>query len=128
VFERFRRARGKDLPVHDVDLKRWALCEAKVEDVHDFSESYHWLLNFKKHYAICSRKVKKFVLTSGKRLINLLLKKTADEFVDKVSNSIAKYNLDVVLNADQSSFHYEMASNEHYLIWREKPHLCQLLY
>ena len=37
--------------------------------------------------------------------------KTADNFVAEATKLIPKYKLDSVLNADQSSFHYEIASN-----------------
>jgi hypothetical protein len=110
VFERFRHAREKNLPVHDVDIQRWALHEAKKEDMCEFTASHHWLFNFKKRYSICSRKVTKIV-SRRETVDKSSIKRTADEFVNKVSKCISKYRLDAVLNADQSSFNYEIASN-----------------
>ncbi|CAF4707793.1 unnamed protein product, partial [Rotaria sp. Silwood2] len=40
-----------------------------------------------------------------------IIKKSADGFVAEATKHIPKYKLDFVLNADQSSFNYEIASN-----------------
>ncbi|CAF3574084.1 unnamed protein product [Rotaria socialis] len=110
VFERFRRAREKHLPVHEIDIQRWELREAKLYNLCDCFASHHWLLNFKKSHGISSRKVTKFV-SCRKTVDKTSITIVADEFVDKVSKCIPKYKLNDVLNADQSSFHYEMTSN-----------------
>jgi len=59
VFDMFERARGNGLPVHDVDLRRWALKKAMDESLNDFTTSHHWLLTFKYKHNIISRKVTK---------------------------------------------------------------------
>ncbi|CAF1552200.1 unnamed protein product, partial [Adineta ricciae] len=40
-----------------------------------------------------------------------IIENSADDFVTEATKHIPKYKLECVLNADQSSFHYEMASN-----------------
>ena len=37
VFDMFEEARGNALPVHDIDLRRWALKKAMDESLHDFT-------------------------------------------------------------------------------------------
>lgn len=59
VFDLFERAREKGLPVHDIDLRRWALKQAMDESLHNFAASKHWLHTFKHKHNIVSRKVTK---------------------------------------------------------------------
>jgi Tc5 transposase DNA-binding domain len=61
VLARFQSARENNLPVHDIDVQRWALSQARMENTNDFTASHHWLLNFKKRNGISSRKVTKFI-------------------------------------------------------------------
>jgi hypothetical protein len=110
VLDRFRSARNNNLPVHDLDVKRWALSKAKTENIDGFKASSYWLLNFKKRNGISSRKVTKFV--SHREVVDKsIIKQTADDFVAEATKHIPKYKLDFVLNADQSGFNYEMPSN-----------------
>jgi hypothetical protein len=41
VFDMFERAREKALPVHDIDLRRWALKQAMDESLYNFVASKH---------------------------------------------------------------------------------------
>lgn len=59
VFDMFERAREKALPVHDIDLRRWALKQAMDESLYNFVASKHWLYNFKHKHNIVSRKITK---------------------------------------------------------------------
>jgi hypothetical protein len=59
VFDMFDRARESSLPVHDIDLRRWALKKAMDESLHNFVASSYWLYNFKCKHNIISRKVTK---------------------------------------------------------------------
>ena len=59
VYNKFEQARELFLPVHDLDLRRWALKKAEQESLHEFVASGKWLFNFKIQYNICSRKVTK---------------------------------------------------------------------
>jgi hypothetical protein len=59
VFDIFERAREKALPVHDIDLRRWALKQAMEESLYNFVASKHWLYTFKHKHNIVSRKVTK---------------------------------------------------------------------
>ena len=53
------RAREKALPVHQIDLRRWALNKAMDESLHNFVASSHWLFAFKHKHHINSRKITK---------------------------------------------------------------------
>ncbi|CAF1545544.1 unnamed protein product, partial [Didymodactylos carnosus] len=59
VFDMFERARENALPVHDNDLRRWALKKAMDESLHSFVAAHHWLCSFKHKHDIISRKVTK---------------------------------------------------------------------
>lgn len=59
VFDMFERARENALPVHDIDLRRWAFKKAMEESLHNFVASSHWLYTFKYKHNIISRKVTK---------------------------------------------------------------------
>ena len=65
VLDRFRSARNNNLPVHDLDVKRWPLSQAKIENIDGFKASDHWLFNFKKRNDYLFRKVTKFGFSSG---------------------------------------------------------------
>ncbi len=110
VLDKFRSARDDYLPVHDVDIQRWALSQAKLEDIDDFTASQHWLFNFKKRNGISSRKVTTFI-SHREVLDKSVIEKAADDFVTEAIKFIPKYKLDSVLNVDRSSFRYEIASN-----------------
>ena len=47
VFDKFEKAREQLLPVHDLDIKRWALMSAKEQSLTDFTASHGWIDNFK---------------------------------------------------------------------------------
>jgi hypothetical protein len=59
VFDMFEQARENTVPVHDIDLRRWALQKAMDESLHNFVASNYWLHTFKYKHNIVSRKVTK---------------------------------------------------------------------
>ena len=59
VSDMFDRARESALPVHDIDLRRWALKKAMDESLHNCVASSYWLYTFKCKHNIISRKVTK---------------------------------------------------------------------
>jgi hypothetical protein len=67
VYDKFEEARNRVLPVHDRDLKRWALQKAAEDSVLNFQASEHWLRVFKHRHRICSRKITKLVLIMNLR-------------------------------------------------------------
>lgn len=63
VLQQFKTASDKSVPVHDLDLKRWALESRAKADLsrHLFTASTKWIHNLKMKHRIVSRKINKFV-------------------------------------------------------------------
>ena len=63
MFEKLKNARNTNLPIHDMDLKRWALEIARSLGLSrdEFLASDLFIYNFKKKFGIVSRKITKFV-------------------------------------------------------------------
>jgi hypothetical protein len=59
VYNNFERARDQLYPVHDIDLRRWAIRKARMISLQGFLASDHWISNFKFKHNICSRKITK---------------------------------------------------------------------
>ena len=110
TINRFQHARQECLPVHDLDIRRWALTQARNEGLDNFTASSHWLLNFKQRNGISSRKITKFV-SKRENTDKVQINENAEKFTLDVKKLIPKYTLNSVLNADQSSFNYELVSN-----------------
>ncbi len=66
LYEKFQNARKNLLPVHDIDLKRWALEIAKEENLNSnqFKASDSWIAIFKRKHRISARKITKFMTKS----------------------------------------------------------------
>jgi hypothetical protein len=61
----FCRAKSMLLPIHDADLRRWAMCKQREVRLDGFVASKTWLWSFKKDNNIVSRKITHFVTTVG---------------------------------------------------------------
>ncbi|CAF4575949.1 unnamed protein product, partial [Didymodactylos carnosus] len=109
VYNNFERARDILCPVHDMDLKRWAIRKARMISLHDFVASDHWILNIKHKHDICSRKIIK-VVTKREVINETEIKKSAEQFVIEVKSLLPHYNDDFVLNTDQSGLQLEFPS------------------
>lgn len=57
VYNNFERARDILCPIHELDLRRWAIRRARMMSLHDFVASDHWISTFKQKHNICSRKI-----------------------------------------------------------------------
>ena len=110
MLGKFRSARDKHLPVHDVDLQRWTLSQVKLADLDNFTASHPSLLNFKKRNGTSSRKAVKFI-SHREVMDKSTIEKAGQNFVAEATSLLPKYRLESVLKVDQSSFHYEIASN-----------------
>lgn len=113
VLQKFEHATQNSVPVHDLDLKRWAI-EAR-EDNHLseqlFTASSKWIQNFKVQHRIVSRKINKFVTQAQVSNVESI-KQTALDFVEvvkseKEANGISDKEIH---NSDQSGFNLEMHS------------------
>lgn len=103
-LDKFQNALDKSVPIHDLDIKRWAV---KARDdcnlsQHLFKTSLKWIHNFKIRYRI-SRKINKFV-TQAQIANKEELRGKANEFVENVKSKIALIEKDNVYNSDQFQF------------------------
>jgi len=84
VLNKFQSALDKSVPIHDLDINRWAL-KARYDcklSPHLFMSSSKWIHNFKIRHRIVSRKINKFV-TQMQIANKEELKKAANESVQK---------------------------------------------
>lgn len=109
VYARFLSMREVRLPLHDRDLRRWALQEAVNLNVSNFRASKFWLHRFKKSHGIVSRKITKFVSAA-------MVEEAADidaraeAFVAATKPHILERLPQEIFNADQSGFQKEIHS------------------
>ncbi len=108
VFNRFQKAREKYLPIHDRDLKRWAIQESRKINL-EFNASKYWINKFKKDHQIVSRHVTKIV-TSRKINQRLSIQKSLAEFRVNVNNELENYEKQEVVNFDQMGINHEIYS------------------
>jgi len=109
VYERFEAARENCLPIHDIDLKRWALQRAQAQSFHEFSVSKHWITTFKHRHDIVSRKITKFVT---KHALNDAdeLEQLAVQFVKEAKAEMQHYSPEEIMNTDQVGLEKELHS------------------
>ena len=109
VLEQFQNAREKSLPVHDLDINRWAI--KSTDDVglsnELFTASSKWIYTFKQQHRIVSRKINKFVTTSSSKN-KVALSEETSRFTNKVKFEISQIGRDNIYNTDQSGFNLEM--------------------
>jgi hypothetical protein len=96
VYGKFEQARAGALPVHDNDIRRWALEKAKEESLEDFTASHHWLINFKKCHQITSRRITKFV-TKHEIEDTAEIQKSAHDFVFQAREEMKKFKPNEIL-------------------------------
>jgi len=108
VYNRFKKAREKYLPIHDRDLKRWAIQESRKINL-QFNASKYWINKFKKDHRIVSRHVTR-VVTSRKMNQRLNIQKSLEEFRVNVNNELKNYEKREVVNFDQMGINHEIYS------------------
>lgn len=108
VLDQFKISSERSLPIHDIDIKRWALKAGEKFGLSpkQFTASTLWVHNFKTNHGIVSRKINKFVTKKQISSKEILLR-TSSEFVSKVKSEIQMINKDNVYNSDQSGFNME---------------------
>ena len=111
VRTRFESNRDHGLPVHEVDLRVWALERNDAfgeQKIANFKASQGWVRNFKAQNRIGNRKITRVssaatIGSAGEKLT------AAADFVDRVRQHISLlFSRDQVFNTDQSGFEREM--------------------
>ncbi|CAF2787003.1 unnamed protein product [Rotaria sp. Silwood2] len=110
TYEKFEKARGDFLIVHDADLKRWALQKAREINDTTFRASDNWVLIFKRRHALCSRKITKLI-TKREVVDANTISNFANDFISKIKKLLPHYPHSNVLNTDQSGLEIEMVGN-----------------
>lgn len=105
----FRKARENSYPVHDFNIKIWALNAAKKLNYSEFKASESWVAKFKKQNRICSRKVTKVVTFAQHSDVDKI-QQSAKLFVQNSNAFISNLNRDMIFNSDQSGINYEYYS------------------
>uniref|UniRef100_A0A914DA33 HTH CENPB-type domain-containing protein n=1 Tax=Acrobeloides nanus TaxID=290746 RepID=A0A914DA33_9BILA len=109
VFNRFVSKSAAGFPIHDKDLRRWAVdINRKLDNpLEGFKALEGWVKRFKRRHKIVSRKITKFVPKSefnAKEDIESAAKSFVKEFKEIMNN----FDSCEVFNCDQSSFQKEM--------------------
>ncbi|XP_025994126.2 uncharacterized protein LOC113004590 [Solenopsis invicta] len=109
VLSQFEDALQKCLPIHDLDICRWALNARNQLQLSEdfFKASDKWIHNFKQKHHIVSRKINKFITQKSLTNVNKL-KTEASNFVEKVKTELLLIGAENVFNSDQSGFNLEM--------------------
>ncbi|XP_024940097.1 uncharacterized protein LOC112494251 [Cephus cinctus] len=109
IKNKFTEAREKRLPVHDIDLRRWAIEEARRIELNKFKGSPSFIKNLKFRLRICSRKVTKLVTKNySNEKVETEERKAAH--LQFTNSKIPQYNLDFIMNSNQSGFSKEYFS------------------
>ena len=119
TMAKFNAARALNLPVHDSDIRKWALSKARALNCVYFKASHSWINTFKSANGICSRKITEFVSKNYKDQ-STEIHSRANEFVTTVKAAISNLQISNVFNADQSGFNYELHSLRTLSAKREK--------
>jgi hypothetical protein len=107
VYGKFVKAREKYFPVHDLDLKRWAIHKAIELDLNDFVACDSWIYRFKIDHNISSRKITKLVT---KNYCDFDISRQCNIFLEECKKHVSQVDPSCVINTDQSGFNYELHS------------------
>ena len=125
VVKKIVNAREHFLPIHDLDIQRWALKAAKEMKLENFRASDFWLLNLKHKYNLCSRKITNFV-SKGEVKNQKDIEKSELEFVQEYHKLAPKYHAKDILNTDQVGVEKELHSTRTISFQGEKTTLCSV--
>ena len=109
VFDQVQSARQNMLPVHEEDLRRWALAKAAEIQCDQFTAGTHWIDNFKHRHGLVSRRVTK-VWPKSKRAKVADIEEAANTFRNEVLSEMLNHSSNMIINIDQCGFEYELYS------------------
>jgi hypothetical protein len=110
IYDKFVNAREQALPIHDLDLQRWALKTAKEVKLNDFHASHGWLINFKRRHGIVSRRITNMV-TRHDIENSHVVQKSKQDFLVQYYRLLSDYNPSEIINTDQSGVEKEVHSS-----------------
>lgn len=109
VYEKLVNAREQFLPIHDIDLQRWAIGIARELDFNEFQASEFWVRSFKGRHKICSRKITN-IITKREILNSSEILKSEKDFIRLFNKLSPKYNELQIFNTDQMGVEKEQFS------------------
>jgi hypothetical protein len=109
VYQKLFEAREQYLPVHDIDLRRWAVNISREVGFNDFQASEFWIHNFKTRHNICSRKITN-IITKREILNADEILKSEEDFIKLFKKLSPKYKESRILNTDQVGIEKEQYS------------------
>ena len=100
VHQTLLEARAQYLPIHDIDLQRWAVKRSKELGLDGFQASEFWIREFKTRHNICSRKItniviKREVLDADK------IRQSEEDFLKLFKKHSPNYQESKIFNTDQ---------------------------
>jgi hypothetical protein len=107
IYDKFINARERALPIHDLDLQRWALKTAEEVKLSNFHTSHGWLINFKRRHGIVSRRITIIVTRNDIENYNVV-QKSKQDFLLQYSHLLSDYSSSEVINTDQSGVEKEV--------------------
>lgn len=111
AYERFKEAENQLLPIHDREIRTWALeAHRELGSPIRFVASQSWINTFKSIHGITSRRVTHWI---GRQSVQTAQTPSdvAKEFLSKMRPIINIYPTSRIFNMDQSGFYYESHSN-----------------
>ncbi|OXA39876.1 Tigger transposable element-derived protein 6 [Folsomia candida] len=109
VYQQFKLCREQYLPVHDMDLKKWAILKASEFNGLMFKASHSWLNTFKRRNRIVSRKIQKLVSFRAVTEVEDI-QQDAEDFRAQIVPLLKNFAHNKIFNTDQTGFRYEMVS------------------
>lgn len=110
TYDKFINARERALPIHDLDLQRWALKTADEVKLNNFHASHGWLINFKRRHGIVSRRITNMVTRHDVENYNVV-QKSKQDFLVQYYHLLSDYSPSEVINTDQSGVEKEVHSS-----------------
>jgi len=109
IYDKFVNARDQALPIHDLDLQRWALKVASEVKLDNFHASGGCLVNFKRKHGIVSRRITNIV-TRHEIDDYHIVQQSKQDFLSEYYNLLSDYDPSEVINTDQSGVEKELYS------------------
>ncbi|CAF1086923.1 unnamed protein product [Adineta ricciae] len=109
VYQKLVYACEQYLPVHDIDIQRWALKSAREVGCNDFQAADSWIHNFKARHSICSRRITN-IITKREILNADEILKSEEDFLKLFKKLSTKYKESRILNTDRVGIEKEQYS------------------
>lgn len=109
VYEKLIEAREKYLPLHDIDLQRWALKASRELGYDGFRASEFWIRIFKNKHRICSRKITN-IITRREILNSDEILQSEEDFIKLFNKLAPKFQQSEIFNTDQVGIEKEQYS------------------